>query len=618
MTSSDLSILVSYILTNSPKDISVQDTTGYAALGVNENAVLGVVKIVSPEGDVIYNNTNFASPDIDLDNTSIGDTLTGVSAPLDTTGAVLTGDYTVTYTMREYSTSVSKAIVAVTTATKTFEVSGDWTTQILATDCFYVDGSTGNDNGYTVASVTYDAVSGNTEIVVNETVASAVADGSFYWYDNSTEYSTEETSNFCFTDADPDLQVSHNCTTSTIELKDESTYIAYYNSTPLNYDTISRTLTLKYPTSMVTVPSDLTTTSNYISTSPIYTKTWVALVETTLTYTLPDGSSVTTLVTSSLDHEVVCDDCQCVVYQCLANLSDSYVAALSVNNSEAERLKAKVIKANMYYMLYSMAVRCGEDGSEWCEALTELANSEGCGCDTVDETVSTLVVASASGSSTGSVVYYNVWRDGAGLPSSSLGNDGDYYLTTSAGGGALEGDVYKKISGSWSLIMNVKGTTGAAGSDGTSILYTSYASKYITGVGPTSLSEYVLPADTLSAEGDMIVVEGTCLLDGQTGVKYNQSIKLGSTTIASSTVEGQSQYLKIKAYITRGASKTAQYIEWESMYSENPASVQGPRITTATESLGTDLTIALVGSKTGAGIATDMGNYNLRVTLYKI
>jgi hypothetical protein len=45
-------------------------------------------------------------------------------------------------------------------------------------------------------------------------------------------------------------------------------------------------------------------------------------------------------------------------------------------------------------------------------------------------------------------------RDGAGAPSNLIGIDGDYYLNDS------NGDVYKKTSGVYTIVANIKGTAG--------------------------------------------------------------------------------------------------------------------------------------------------------------
>jgi hypothetical protein len=53
------------------------------------------------------------------------------------------------------------------------------------------------------------------------------------------------------------------------------------------------------------------------------------------------------------------------------------------------------------------------------------------------------------------------WRNGSGAPANSLGANGDYYLDTATG------DVYKKAAGTYSVVGNIKGPTGATGPAGT-------------------------------------------------------------------------------------------------------------------------------------------------------
>ena len=49
----------------------------------------------------------------------------------------------------------------------------------------------------------------------------------------------------------------------------------------------------------------------------------------------------------------------------------------------------------------------------------------------------------------------SIWRDGAGVPSDSLGNNGDYYLDT------LTGDIYNKIAGLYVFRMTIAGGSGS-------------------------------------------------------------------------------------------------------------------------------------------------------------
>ncbi len=52
------------------------------------------------------------------------------------------------------------------------------------------------------------------------------------------------------------------------------------------------------------------------------------------------------------------------------------------------------------------------------------------------------------------------WWNGTGVPSSSLGSNGDFYLNLA------NSDVYNKISGSWMWVANIHGATGAQGPQG--------------------------------------------------------------------------------------------------------------------------------------------------------
>jgi hypothetical protein len=52
------------------------------------------------------------------------------------------------------------------------------------------------------------------------------------------------------------------------------------------------------------------------------------------------------------------------------------------------------------------------------------------------------------------------WLNGTGVPSSSLGSNGDFYLNLA------NSDVYNKISGSWVWVANIHGATGAQGDRG--------------------------------------------------------------------------------------------------------------------------------------------------------
>ena len=52
------------------------------------------------------------------------------------------------------------------------------------------------------------------------------------------------------------------------------------------------------------------------------------------------------------------------------------------------------------------------------------------------------------------------WLSGAGVPSASIGYEGDFYIRTT------DQSVYKKIGGLWVEITSLKGATGAKGDTG--------------------------------------------------------------------------------------------------------------------------------------------------------
>ena len=52
------------------------------------------------------------------------------------------------------------------------------------------------------------------------------------------------------------------------------------------------------------------------------------------------------------------------------------------------------------------------------------------------------------------------WRSGSGAPSDGTGVNGDYYFRTDTS------DVYKRVSGTYSVVANIKGATGTTGSTG--------------------------------------------------------------------------------------------------------------------------------------------------------
>lgn len=95
LTIVDFTTTFNYIPTT--KVFRFEDTTDYAGQGVSAASYEGVLKIISPLGTILYNNTNWASPDISP-GTSVFNTTT-IQLPLDGSNNVLQGSYTFVYTV---------------------------------------------------------------------------------------------------------------------------------------------------------------------------------------------------------------------------------------------------------------------------------------------------------------------------------------------------------------------------------------------------------------------------------------------------------------------------------------------------------------------------------------
>jgi hypothetical protein len=101
-------------------------------------------------------------------------------------------------------------------------------------------------------------------------------------------------------------------------------------------------------------------------------------------------------------------------------------------------------------------------------------------------------------------------RSGSGVPSDSLGNDGDYYINT------VNDDLYTKVSGTWgSPIANIKGATGPQGEQGIQGIQGVQGDPGPQGIqgiqgvqgnpGATLRSGSGVPSDSLGNDGDYYI-----------------------------------------------------------------------------------------------------------------
>ena len=375
---------LNFALNTSTKKFIVTDITDYSSQSVLTSDANGVLKITDPTG-VIYENTNFASPDVDVDSSRINSTtipiglISGTTTPIPGTYVVVytvkdnaTGDEvsstktfeldfesptasntnnidcispsfrstdTTTYTVGTVSPTNSFSITAVSTGSNTFSIAGKKAGLFVVGKTFYVNGSTGNDGTYTVTGVDYDKTNDYTVVTV-ASVTDGTVDGIIYTYVHKLFYP------------------------SVLELD------------PLvGYTTV-------------------------LTTNTFYTGDQEILISTENIYDYANNVSITDAVSQTDSAEVVCDNRLCDVYCCISTAYNRYINNIGVNDTLSERWKNKFILATSLMTGLRNEYTCGQDDNvnsltNKIKQVTECTDS--CSC-TTDEP--TLISGSGSAGST--------------------------------------------------------------------------------------------------------------------------------------------------------------------------------------------------------------------------
>lgn len=354
-------------LSAAPPDWLLTDTTDYTTFGLVAANVKGNFKLTAPNG-IIHDNTNFATPDTDL---GAGDDDYTQALPLDSNNEVLEGTYAWQYTIQ-----VTRNLTNVDQGNRAFSIGGNRVDDIVQAGTITIDGSTGNDGTYTVSGTPiFNGV--DTVITVVEAIPSAIVDGTLVYLLVNTG-----TFNYCFEEPTVSITITIDCPSSQLESKDESNYTATCGSTQLIPVSITRTHTVIYPQGIQPQPANIVSSADTITVTPIYTKAWQTTISTDLVYQNSDGLFINVTVTGQRTAIVDCDVNLCALSDCLQVLVNNYKIALRENYATVARSQEFVMKAYGYYMLYSIAIACGEI-DEACVYLAELkalVAAAGCTC----------------------------------------------------------------------------------------------------------------------------------------------------------------------------------------------------------------------------------------------
>lgn len=609
-------ISVSFNLQNSPNDVTITDNTPYVANGVALSLVVGKFKLQNPVG-IFHDNTSYTTPDI----TRLSSDHFDHSLPLDGLNRVFTGDYTFQYKVQITDEPFSFSLVGISLPLNSFIISGNYVAQILnATGgILNIVGYSAVIGTYTIASATYDSVNNQTSVVVSEIIPSSNYGTDTMEWEATTEYTVTKLENFCYTEPEITLNVTHDCKYSQLISEDVSTYIADICGTQLSPIVISRVHTIKAPNGITPPVADVVSSVSKLTVNNIYTRTYNILMETTVTYLLSTGATLTMIVSAMEEHDVDCDDGLCCIYQCIANLYNKWLEYKGTDLREATRYQEKLIKIMGKWMLVSISSDCGKsDQDQQISDLIQLIKSDDCYCcgKTTDLPVQVIPLISGGNND---ITTVSTCGNGITVTTNIVGNTTDYqvcldtdllvsYFTSTlenqslgdhsdvnlSGEQDLQVLIYDSATSKWINYtfgihdLHDVDTVTVSPSNGDVLKWNSTTAKWepeaqgvngllllndvsddsTTNAGLTTLKSFDIPANTLSSDGDYVEVEVWLSVTSLTGIKNFKAL-LNAASIAVGVMSPTSSpytvgYWNIK--ITRLTSSTAS-AEWTYMCS---------------------------------------------------
>jgi hypothetical protein len=376
MTNSALQVALNFILSTT-KTFTGTDLTNYSAETYSE--ILGNFKVYGPSGNQIHNNVSWASPDLTI---SGGTTTSAFTLP-STAGVVPTGIYTVIYTARIVDQLQSYAIVSNDIAAKTVVIEGNHTVSIDAGASFeVVDAVT---TSVTVVSSSYSSTTGNTTVVINETLGVLTALATLQ-FTLTTDYTNTFTQNYTYVSPSVCIGVDIDNCCSSVTLTDLTAY--------LSGATVTRLHTVSYPQGMVTPIADIESPLQTLTITPIYTQTWTDVFTATIS-----GSqgiiNISDTARGVQSFTVSADQYDCQISSCLQAVVNRYSTDLTRNPSQAIETGKYLLQALGVVSAYQLAKRCGDaNATDFLSQITAITISCGCDCDCADcaDDTPTLVV----------------------------------------------------------------------------------------------------------------------------------------------------------------------------------------------------------------------------------
>jgi hypothetical protein len=558
--------------------LKIEDVTDLGAPGIPVENVDSVIKLTDPSGEVIYQNTDFDTPDIDYDvdrSFTIGVLNEDVATDLPLEGIYSLEMDTRIKSALSFASIFSNVVTAATSIKILQAIIIDETVDVIITTGAPTPST--NAGTYGIVSVTYDGdgyptINIDAAIDPNPLLTDVIEVGVLEYEKLNKNFT------YKFLYPELSLEVVSDCDYATIEFTDNTLF-----SYPITTD--NRTATIKYPENAVTPPADIVFSSQSKKLSELYTGTYNLVVQREVLFTLSttDQTFVESTLIASRSHIVDCSLSLCCISDCLSNLIKRYETALCNDYVKAKTLADQLLQITGKIQLARIIRYCGQSGyPALVSEIKALFGQTGCDCGCDEETdglsrkVTPVTAVLAGGaldidirSTDGTVLIttsivgttttydFSISEEiinslkgidgatiltGEGAPLLSAGNIGDLYINT------LNGDVYTKILtggvpaiAGWVIEFNIKGDDGAAGP---------------TGPAATDYVQQSVTADSVQTPIDLAL-----------GNMVNISLETATTEISLANIVINKEYLF--TFTTDAPSQTATFDS--SFTSANPS-----------------------------------------------
>jgi hypothetical protein len=395
-------------------------------------------------------------------------------------------------------------------------------------------------------------------------------------YDVSTlkYYSGTKSYAYTYDTPTPVINLSYSCRTSELTSTDATSYTV----DSVGYTAMSRTHTITKPAGSgandpggvvdVGVAPTRVIGGGTTPATRLWTNTWTTTLSVVLHYEFATWGGATWFevydtMTGSDSVDVQCNDYIADLQTYLDTLYTRYITAKNSDVKEAQRLREIIIEILARWEQYENASRVTDgDPATYAGYIQTLIQSAGIVTPAPDTASVEVVPWGASGVVGGSTFAFTLSE---AVPTG--GNPGDMHFKKNTP--FTELILYRNIGGTWTLIGDIFGQTGADGTDYEPLLNHSVTNTNDTVANAeTSIKTYDLPAGTLTPDESDLEFETLIRLTKTLSPDVFLRIRVGSmggTIVASWAIRGvpvAASWYKLRARVVRTSATTAYYEGW--------------------------------------------------------